>query len=189
MVALLRSLGIPPAGVMTVNGQGYFGPAIPRRLCSRASERSRPSTCACGSMIAGCVATLRMTPQFRWLRGTSALSARSSSGMATTMRCCVWIPHIVGDLHPLADIDADGQNRCGRRCGFQCIGNYFIGFLRERVNRSQMRRTASSFRKVVGTERFSSWRIECCGISGMTSGRDSRPSFQFTFRGDVADGG
>lgn len=134
MVALLRSLGIPAGyGVMTVNGREYFGPAIPRRLCNRASERSRH--------FYVCVWI-----DDRWVRCDPSDDAAISLASQHVNPQCTLIEwdgyddallrldpaHIVEDLHPLADIDAlmAKPMRTAMRLPVH-IGNYFIGFLRE----------------------------------------------------------
>ena len=134
MVALLRSLGIPAGyGVMTVNGQDYFGPAIPRRLCSRVSHRSRHFyvcvwlddhwiRCDPSDDTALAVASQYFNPQCTlvdWDGFEDAL-LRLDPG------------HIIEDLHPLADIDAlmAKPMRTAMRLPVH-VGNYFIEFMRE----------------------------------------------------------
>ena len=135
MVALLRSLGIPAGyGVMTVNGQDYFGPAIPRRLCSRVSQRSRHFyvcvwlddhwiRCDPSDDTAFAVASQYVNPQCTlvdWDGHDDALLHLDPA-------------HIIEDLHPLADIDAwmAKPMRTAMRLPVH-VGNYFIEFMRER---------------------------------------------------------
>ena len=134
MVALLRSLGIPAGyGVMVVSGREYFGPAIPRRLTSRAGERSRH--------IYVCVRI-----DGRWVRcDPSDDAALSVASQHVNPQCTLidwdgWSDallrldptHIVEDRRPLPDIDALMARPMRKAMRFPVhIGNYFIGFLRE----------------------------------------------------------
>lgn len=134
MVALLRSLGIPAGyGVMVVSGREYFGPAIPRRLCSRAGERSRH--------VYVCVWI-----EGRWVRCDPSDDAALSLASQHVNPQCTLIDwdgwddallrldptHIVKDQYPLSDIDAMMAKpmRNAMRIPVH-IGNYFIEFLRE----------------------------------------------------------
>ena len=134
MVALLRSLGIPAGyGEMVVSGREYFGPAIPRRLCSRAGERSRH--------IYVCVWI-----EGRWARCDPSDDAALSVASQHVNPQCTLIDwdgwddallrldpkHIVEDHHPLPDIDALMAKPMRTAMRFPVhIGNYFIEFLRE----------------------------------------------------------
>src|ERR1700682_5639174 len=134
MVALLRSLGISAGyGVMTVNGREYFGPAIPRRLCNRASEYSRH--------VYVC-----LWIEDRWVRCDPSDDAALSLASQHVNPQCTLIDwdgnvdallrlhpaHIVEDLYPLADVDALMAKPMRAAMRFPVhIGNYFIDFLRE----------------------------------------------------------
>jgi hypothetical protein len=133
MVALLRSLGIPAGyGVMTVYGREYFGPAIPRRLCNRASERSRHFyvcvlldgqwvRCDPSDDAAFSLASHHVNPQctlIEWDGYDDALLRLDPA-------------HVIEDLHPLADIDVLMAKRMRTAVRFPVhVGNYFIGFMR-----------------------------------------------------------
>jgi hypothetical protein len=134
MVALLSCLGISAGyGVMTVYGREYFGPAIPRRLADRASERSRHFyVCA---LI-----------DDRWVRCDPSDDAAFSLAAQHVNPQCTLIDwdgiddallrldpaHVIEDLYPLADIDALMTKPMRTAMRFPVhVGNYFIDFLRE----------------------------------------------------------
>jgi len=134
MVALLRSLGIPAGyGVMVVSGREYFGPAIPRRLCSRASERSRHIY-------------VSVWLEGRWVRCDPSDDAALSLASQHVNPQCTLIDwdgwddallrldptHVIEDQYPLTDIDAMMAKPMRKAMRFPVhIGNYFIEFLRE----------------------------------------------------------
>lgn len=134
MVALLRRLGIPAGyGVLTVDGQQYFGPAIPRRLCSRVSHRSRH--------VYVCV---RLDD--RWVRCDPSDDAAFAIGSQHVNPQCTLIDwdgyddallhldpaHVIEDLHPLPDIEVlmAKPMRTAMRLPVH-VGNYWIQFMRE----------------------------------------------------------
>jgi transglutaminase-like putative cysteine protease len=137
MVALLRRLGIPAGyGVLTVSGREYLGPAIPRRLTCRVSERSK-HTYVC----------VRLDDE--WLRcDPSDDKALSTASHHLNPQCTpvTWTgvgdallnldpAHILDDEYPLANIDAVMAKpmRFAMRVPVR-IGNHFIEFLRDRAS-------------------------------------------------------
>lgn len=134
MVAILRCLGIPAGyGVMTVDGRQYFGPAIPRRLCSRVSHRSRH--------VYVCV---RLDD--RWVRcdpsddAAFAIGSQHVNPQSTLIDwdgdddALLWLDpaHIIEDLHPLADIDLLMAKPMRTAMRFPVhVGNFWIQFMRE----------------------------------------------------------